>query len=150
MNWDICEITEALCPKTRLAKSREDKRPEILGIVFGETLAETTIVHSLCTGVRSRRGSLCYFLPGLKYRFLISDLVFFAKSSCRSFTILLTVRICLTKALSVLTFAFLTPPTEGPIHVINANFALLLSSSPVVTLTYAKTLSSSVGKENRR
>lgn len=41
----------------------------------------------------------------------------------------------LTKALSVLTLAFFRGETLGPIHVIKANLALLLISSPVSNRT---------------
>lgn len=48
----------------------------------------------------------------------------------------LTVTIFLTKALSVLTLAFFRGETLGPIHVMKANLALLLISSPVSNLVY--------------
>lgn len=43
----------------------------------------------------------------------------------------ITFQIALTKALSVDTFAFFRGLTPGPIHVMKANFALRLISSPV-------------------
>ena len=60
----------------------------------------------------------------------------------------LTVTIFLTKALSVLTLAFFRGETDGPIHVMNANFFLLLISSPVSKRTYAYALWSSA--KNRK
>lgn len=56
------------------------------------------------------------------------------------------------KALSVLTLPFFSAPTLGPIHVMKANFALLLISSPVSKRTYPYTLASSayMGKGTRR
>lgn len=47
----------------------------------------------------------------------------------------LTGQHCFTKALSVLTFAFFKGETLEPIQVRNANFALLLISSPVSNRT---------------
>lgn len=55
----------------------------------------------------------------------------------------LTFMISLTKALSVLTAAFLRTPTPDPIHVIRANLALRLISSPVSNRTYPQTRASS-------
>ena len=56
----------------------------------------------------------------------------------------------LTNALSVLTLAFLSGETLGPIQVTKANFFLLLISSPVSNRRYAYALSSSAQNMHTR
>jgi hypothetical protein len=56
----------------------------------------------------------------------------------------LTFTTSLTSVLSIETFARFNAPTDFPIHVIKANFARLLSSSPVNILINANDLSLSI------